>query len=94
MQTGNYNFRKNVATDLKYILRKMSLKFENPKSYISVKIASVLYIFCYKLELFGVKTEAVVLRCSIKKVFLEISQNSQESTWARVSFLIKLQAGL
>ena len=31
-------------------------------------------------------------RCSIKKVFLEISQNSQENTCARVSFLIKLQA--
>ena len=29
-------------------------------------------------------------RCSVKKVFLEISQNSQESTCARVSFLIKL----
>ena len=29
--------------------------------------------------------------CSVKKVFLEISQNSQKSTWARVSFLIKLQ---
>ena len=27
-----------------------------------------------------------------KKVFLKISQNSQESTFARVSFLIKLQA--
>ena len=27
-----------------------------------------------------------------KKIFLEISQNSQESTCARVSFLIKLQA--
>ena len=27
-----------------------------------------------------------------KKVFLEISQNSQENTCARVSFLIKLQA--
>ena len=27
----------------------------------------------------------------LKKVFLEISQNSQESTCARVSFLIKLQ---
>ena len=27
-----------------------------------------------------------------KKMFLEISQNSQESTCARVSFLIKLQA--
>ena len=28
-------------------------------------------------------------RCSVKKVFLEISQNSQENTCARVSFLIK-----
>ena len=32
------------------------------------------------------------LRSSIKKVFLEISQNSQENTCARVSILIKLQA--
>ena len=30
--------------------------------------------------------------CSVKKVFLEISQNSQKNTYARVSFLIKLQA--
>ena len=30
--------------------------------------------------------------CSVKKVFLEISQKSQENTGARVSFLIKLQA--
>ena len=30
-------------------------------------------------------------RCSTKKVFLEISQNSQENTCARVSSLIKLQ---
>ena len=29
--------------------------------------------------------------CSVKKVFLEISQNPQENTWGRVSFLIKLQ---
>ena len=28
----------------------------------------------------------------MEKVFLEISQNSQENTCARVSFLIKLQA--
>ena len=28
----------------------------------------------------------------MKKVFLEISQNSQENTCARASFLIKLQA--
>ena len=38
------------------------------------------------------KTEAVVQRCSIKKVFLKISQNPQENTCARVSFLIKLKA--
>ena len=32
----------------------------------------------------------VARRCSVKKVFLEILQNSQENTYARVSFLIKL----
>ena len=37
-------------------------------------------------------TEAVARRCSVKKVFLEISQNSQENTCVIVSFLIKLQA--
>ena len=36
--------------------------------------------------------EAVVRRCSKKKVFLEISQNLQENTCATESFLIKLQA--
>ena len=37
-------------------------------------------------------TEAVVLRCSVKDVFFEISQNLQENTCSRVSFLIKSQA--
>ena len=37
-------------------------------------------------------SEAVVQMCSVKKVFLEIAQNSQENTCTRVSFLIKLQA--
>ena len=36
-----------------------------------------------------VPSEAVVRRCSVKKVFLKTSQNSQENTCARVSFLIK-----
>ena len=35
--------------------------------------------------------EAVVRRCSVKNLFLEISQNSQESTLARDTFLMKLQ---
>ena len=38
------------------------------------------------------KPEPVARRCSVKRVFLEISQNSQENNRARVSFLIKLEA--
>ena len=37
-------------------------------------------------------TEVVVQRCSVEKVFLEILQNSQENTRARVGFLIELRA--
>ena len=38
-------------------------------------------------------SEAVVQMCSVKKVFLEISQNSQENPCTRVSFFNKV-AGL
>ena len=37
-------------------------------------------------------TGAVVRSCSVKEVFLEISQNSQKNTCVRASFLIKLLA--
>ena len=37
-------------------------------------------------------TETVAQRCSVKKVFPEISQISQENTCPKISFLIKLQA--
>ena len=40
--------------------------------------------FVYLLSL-----EAVVQWCFVRKVFLEISQNSQENTYVTVSFLIK-----
>ena len=36
--------------------------------------------------------DPVAQTCSVKKVFWEISQNSQEKACARVSFLIMLQA--
>ena len=39
----------------------------------------------------GLQPAAVFWRCSVKKMFLKISQNSQANTIARVSFLIKLQ---
>ena len=35
---------------------------------------------------FWEKTEAVAQRCSVKKAFLEILQNSQENTCDRASF--------
>ena len=38
------------------------------------------------------KAEAATRGVLYKKVFLEMSQNSQENICARVSFLIKLQA--
>ena len=41
---------------------------------------------------FQANGEVVVQRCSVKKVLLEVSQNSRENTCARVSFSIKLQA--
>ena len=36
----------------------------------------------------SILTEVVSQRCSVKKVFLEISNNPQESTYARASLLI------
>ena len=40
---------------------------------------------------FSAKLEVVLLRGSVKKVFLEMSQNSQENTSARASFLLSLR---
>ena len=41
------------------------------------------------LSMINRNTVAVARRCSEQKVFLDISQNSQENTCERVSFLIK-----
>ena len=46
--------------------------------------------FCVKRLIKLLSTEAVVRRCSEKKLFLAISRNSHKNTCARVSFLIKL----
>ena len=42
----------------------------------------------------GIFPEAATRGVLYQKLFLEISQNSQENTFAKVSFLIRLQAGL
>ena len=51
-----------------------------------------MFVFVLKGNHFVLQSEAVVRRCSVKKVYLEILQNSQENTCAREPFLIKLQA--
>ena len=71
----------------------------NPAKHLWWNFAKILYslksltIFTENLHQ-RCLTEAVAQICSVKKVlmFLEILQNLQESTCARASFLIKLQA--
>ena len=41
-------------------------------------------------SLFVVDVEAIIRRCSVKKMFLKISQNSQENSFVGVAFQIKL----
>ena len=58
----------------------------------SVEFFQCNFLFCsiwwlqHKKQFFRNYSEAVTRRCSVKKV-LEISQNSQENTCVRVSFL-------
>ena len=73
-----YNPRWKVkVTSVKILLKKQS------------QIWMLFYALKTKKE-YKETTEAVTWKCSVRKVFLEISQNSQEITCARVSFLIKL----
>ena len=54
------------------------------------------YLLTFKIVLFRkyifLRSEAAIRGVLGKKVFFEISQNSDENTCTRVSFLIKLQA--
>ena len=59
---------------------------------MQTRVKAIVNVFSHEKVTLSLHTEAVVQRCSVKKVFLEIPQNSQENTCARVSFLKKLQA--
>ena len=67
----------------------ISVRFE-----IVLKFATFHHFFDLNFRLFlfavSVSREASARRCSVKNVFLKISQNSQDKTCARASFLIKL----
>ena len=58
-------------------------------SFCRVKNVLIMLIFVRRLskaQKFVQHKEAVAQRCSVKKMFLEISQNSQENTCAKASF--------
>ena len=74
--------------------RQSLLEFLNISNVLNVSIwifnwASLIDIQCLKFQ--KQSSREVVKRCSVQKVFLKISENSQENTCSRVSFLIKLQ---
>ena len=65
-----------------YMKCKTGLKWINLQQFRSKKNHNITFK----------QTETVIQRCSVKKVFLKISQNSQENNCARVFLLIKLLA--
>ena len=96
---SRFSFHKNIWTHQSLINFESSdnLLFRNKIFFIWIiwkNIAEekkILYLFCeikISCSYRGSRTGGVLW----KKVFLEISQNSQENICARVSFLIKLQA--
>ena len=81
---------KSVAES---IVDAVSLKAEWNNVSISFKPKSDVFERSLRGEKFesdAQHKEAVIQRCSVKQVFLEILQNSQAKTCTRVSFLINL----
>ena len=72
----------------------LSLRVRHKPDGLSFQICCIKFgLFDWREVLkFWETTEAVAQTCSVKKVLLEISQNSQENTCAKVSVLIKLEA--
>ena len=82
-----------------YVSLKERLKKNGSVSTLfTIKIFNVLLLRCLKLavgylhllSLIYLSTKAVVQRCYVIKPFLKISQNSQENSCTRVTFLVKL----
>ena len=59
---------------------------QNIRKRMEILVSPVPQHHVFKSRTFSLSLEAVVQRYSVKKVFLEISQYSQENTCARVSF--------
>ena len=75
-------FNSWLLKPVMFTIRKV--KYMNDNIEAVVRRCSVILVYNV--------TRSSHRRCSVKKMFLEISQNWQENTCVRVSFLIKLQA--
>ena len=91
-------FRRVCLRNINRIRRHINsilLKLADVWRYITRVLSHYAETLTHQLFLFWncfrIIVEAGVQKCSVKKVFLQIWQNSQENTCARVSFLIKLQ---
>ena len=73
------------------LLKRCFWKFRKPKAFSCEFCKMFKNIFFHRTPLVAAsekkKAEAVVRRCSVKKVFLEIFLKSKENTCARISFL-------
>ena len=80
--TGQHRLRHRLFS-LLMVRQYNSKSWSISRNYYDRKLnRNILYIFL----------EAIARRCFVKKLFLEISQKSQENNCARDSFLIKPQA--
>ena len=81
MQQNEMNDKKRKNCDF------YEKKVENKRRNFHHRLKK--YFNTFSAEIFWETIEAVVWRCSIEKVFLDISQNSQGNTWAKGLFLNK-----
>ena len=84
------------AVDIRLIKDKIPINLVT-SIFFRKNFSSILLLLSSKLRLFAKQcnvsvSEAATKGILLKKVFLEILQKSQENTFARDSFLLKLQA--
>ena len=87
-KTTRYFFRKNQfkrnAENKESFETTEKVSFRRLETNFFFFVLGTLVTFGHCLDI--IITEAVVWRCSLEKVFLEISQNLQKSTCARATF--------
>ena len=83
---GIQNLQVNLSVKC---ISKIGIKYElRCSGFCNSHTQNVLIYFCESVHY----SEAVSRRCSVKKLYLKISQNPQENTCGRVSLLMEILA--